>query len=207
MASADSSNWWATTEEGGYVRNVAIVRTRDDLLTVKFTSRDWKLLFGPHVPCGLGLLELLGFFSEEDISVGRLSLLEAASDVLETLKGDRDLLQYDYQYNIERYAASPRQRDSGPHSGFAIGGRQKHIVTEPGHCYVCELGERPDGRVGWVNIADVRAQQCIETDDAGAIKIYRRKRGLTWLEELPALIEFLAESTEAEVTVHNEHRR
>lgn len=125
------------------MRNVAIVRTRDDSLTVEFTSRDWKVLFGPHVPCGLRLLELLGFLSEEDISVGRLSLLEAASDVLETLKGDRDLLQYDYQYNIERYAAwsarssarcsaSPLRTSSSPGPSSDAWGRGSGIFLQQG---------------------------------------------------------------------------
>jgi hypothetical protein len=55
-------------------------------------------------------------------------------------------------------------------------------------------------------VRDLRTARSLETDNLGTITIHRRRKGLTWIEELPRLIEFLEEAEDLDVRVRNRHR-
>ncbi len=168
---------------------------------IRFTSRDWKLLHGPFVKSGTTLSTLLSFSSVEPISVQRSRLLNAAEEVLESISASSELLEYDYTYDFSGHGINPPHGGSGTFCGFKIDGRDKCIVSEPGHCHICEFVGG-----GRSNYHDLRNRVPVETDDWGTITVRRRRKGLSWLSELPALVDFLTQVPDEAVSVCNSHR-
>ena len=187
--------------------NTAVVIAESGSCALCFTSRDWKVLCAhPVQPNGIRLLDLLGFGSEEEIMVSRIELLLVARDMLELLRRDFDLLQYDYEFHIPARATHPRQRHTGPVTNIKIGGSGHILEGPPGHCYLFERPNYPDGRPTRRTVQDLRTARSLETDNCGTITIHRRRKGLTWTEELPRLIEFLEGVDDRKVRVQNRHR-
>jgi hypothetical protein len=184
--------------------NCATVSCAEGQHVVQFASRDWKLLTGPHVAEGNGLLALLGALSPQPLEVSRQKLLEAARAVLEVVERDRELLEHDYQF---QFSAAPAQvgeaPNSGGASGFTVDGRPASIwAREPGHCYLVVAAA--DGQQ---TIRDLREERRAQTDDWGDIRVHRRRRGLAWPVQLPLLVDFLDRQEMETVTVDMAARR
>ena len=187
--------------------NTVVVIAQSGSCALRYTSRDWKVLCAPPVqPRGNRLLDLLGFMSEDEITVSRTELLLVGRCMLELLRRDFDLLQYDYEFHIPARATHPRQRHTGPVTNVKIGGSGHILEAPPGHCYLSELPQYPDGSPTRRTVQDLRTARSLETDNCGTITIHRRRKGLTWTEELPRLIEFLEGVDDRKLRVQNRHR-
>lgn len=186
--------------------NEAIIQAEAAAHTIKFTSRDWKLLHGPFVEHGNALLRLLGFSGSQSITVHRAELLQVSEEVMSVLARDFELLQYDYTYHFSGTDKNRKTGGSGGFCGFKIKGEYWCIFAEPGHCYLCQTVRSADGQARGGNFVDLRNCQPVQTDDWGVITIRRRKKGVSWISELPGLIEFLRQIPDLQVEVQNQHR-
>ncbi len=138
------------------------------------------------------LLGMIGAAYAQEQYYERTALLQAATEFDDALGQQRDLLPYHYSYQIGD--GKTFGRGSGGASGFHINGKVHSIRAGAGTCYLQEIGVGSDGRGSVVNTIDIRDQKCVETDDYGPIKIYRRKLKLTLFETMPLLVSFLRNS-------------
>jgi hypothetical protein len=167
---------------------------------MRITNTDWKIAEILTVS-GLKFFPMLSLPSGEVAAHQREELLISAKEFLEAFKKNQKLLQYYYTFEITPPGIGRRPPSSGSVSGFKINGKYCCIYSGMGECYISEFEVQPDGMGKVVKNIDVRDQKCIETDDWGAIKIFRRKKKLTWSEVLPTLIEFLKGLPDDEIRV------
>jgi hypothetical protein len=167
---------------------------------MRITSTDWKVA-GRLTVSGLKFFPMVSLPSGEVAVHPRKELLISAKAFLEAFKRNQKLLQYYYTFEITPPGMGRRRPSSGSVSGFKINGKYCCIYSGMGECYITEYEVGPDGKGEVVKTVDVRDRKRIKTDDWGYIKIFRRKKKLTWPEVLPPLIEFLKEILDKEICV------
>jgi hypothetical protein len=179
--------------------SATIIRDGDETHQIRFSHRDWMLLWGP------GFLEGPAFSNTVAGGIPKGSLVQrdgntlhaAASNLLGAIKRDYDLLRYDYSYKV---ADKPKRYGGG--QGIVVNGRTGVLSLRPkGYCSI----EIIDSRVTPPRIAeviDLRGKESFETD-SGNLKVYPRKAETHWLEILPPLMALL--STRLKRTLVLEH--
>jgi len=173
---------------------------------MKITNTDW-IVAGVLTVSGLKFFPMVTLESNEEAIYPRDELLTEANAFLKAFGRDQKFLQYHYSFEIAPPGGLPKSRGSGSVSGFKINDKYFCIVAGMGECYLLELGSKSNKINDVSRRVDVRDRKCIETDDWGVIKIFRRKKKVTWPEVLPPLIEFLRNLPDSEVHVRVEENQ
>lgn len=170
---------------------------------MKITNTDHSVTSTPAFANNLEFIWIVNTSPGDVVTHTRDYVLSAAETFLKIVENDLSLLQYHYTYEatMPLRGRSLKTRGSGGCSGFHVDGKACAIWGGMGECYVDEYGILPDGKRGVVRATDVRDRKRVETDDWGPIKIFRRKKKLTWPEVLPPLIEFLKQLPDEEVRI------
>jgi hypothetical protein len=170
--------------------SATIIRDGDAAHRLQITHRDWMLINGPGFVEGPIFIAAFGIFENFTVAGGIAkgalvhregqTLFDASSTLLSGIQRDQDLMRYDYSYKI----ADHRKQFGGGRS-IAVDGRPGILSLRPkGYCLIRFV----DGKSPY--LVDLRGRDGFMTD-AGAIKLYRRKANIRWLDILPPLVTFL----------------
>ena len=170
-------------------------------LTVRYSHSELKCLGGPLLP-GNAFKGALGLWDNFSVSNGmdtnawrikpRISLLQAAQELLATWVTDRELFQYDYQYS---FSTNPKQRNTGG-MGIIAEGRTGIIdARRPGQIFI---------RFNQETVQDLRKCGAVETPN-GILKVHRRRNKLDWEPKLTRLTEFLNSLSDDTVRIRHHH--
>ncbi len=193
-------------------QSAIIVRDGEDNHRLLTTDRDTGLLFGPFFKEGVCFLNAFGVFDNFTVAGGISKgsratrrgrvLHNAASALLAGINRDADLLCYDYSYG---FANDPVRHGGG--QTISIRGRSGIISTRPkGFCTIELFDSNNEGGPRIAEFIDLRIVGSVETDTSGAVKVYRRKAEMHWLETLPPLLEFLHPRLARELVVEHHDR-
>ncbi len=184
---------------------------------VNFTSRDWKVLSHPDCPPGREWLNVFGFSGPPGTSVAkglevgyavagdRLAMIATSERLLSHLRGEEELLRYDYVVTVRPgLMGKPESRFGGGGVGgiATVSGQRYGLMLSPGRCYL-ESVPTPSGRQ---SVIDLRRERRFVADGGKTFAVGRRTQGLAWPTELPALLEFLSGLPEPTVAIYNHHR-
>lgn len=186
--------------KGGVMLIQILFQGKSDKYIMRITNTDWEIAERLTVS-GLKFFPMFSLPSGEVAAHQREELLISAKAFLEAFKRNQKLLQYYYTFEITPPGIGRRPPSSGSVSGFKINGKYCCIYSGMGECYISEFEVQPDGTAKVVKNIDVRDQKHIETDDWGTIKIFRRKKKLTWSEVLPPFIDFLEQLPDNDVQI------
>jgi len=207
---------------------VIVLMAPDPLLEVRFSSRDWKLLQEDYLPGSARFLYELGFVGDtstaDGLQVGqtvqrsRTGALDAAENLWAVLEAEIELLGNDYLCEPERgQRAGGRALVSKRLGNVRAGDVEYSIEMPPGQCRLESpptVLEEFDPRVGRVcvrpvrhPVKDLRLERVFLSENYGAIRIRKRRRGTAWGKALPILIEALRKpGTPEELRIYNAHR-
>ena len=171
--------------------SATILRDGDDAHRLQVTHRDWMLINGPGFVEGPLFVAAFGIFENFTLAGGiprgslvyrdGQTLFDASVNLQAGIERDFELMRHDYSYKIGN---EPKQ--SGGGQGISVDGRPGILSLRPkGYCSIRFVDRKPS------EVIDLRDKDGFVTD-AGAIKLYRRKAEIHWLEILPPLIKFLS---------------
>ena len=172
------------------------IESDDRALKVRYSHRELKCLGGPLLPSGQAFKGALGLWDNFSVANGmdteawtikpRISLLQAAQELLVAWETDRELFQYDYQYS---FSTNPKQKNTAG-MGIIVEGRTGIIdARRPGQIFIRFVDQQNKGNEKVV--LDLRKCGAVETS-IGILKIHRRANKLDWEPKLTRLIEFLS---------------
>jgi hypothetical protein len=188
-----------------------IVHDGQDSHRLVISHRDWGLLFGPGFSEGPLFSSACGVYENFSVAGGIPKgsqvtrkgnvLRNAARTLLAGIQRDADLLRHDYSYGFD----GERTRHGGA-QGIQVRGRGGILSTRPkGYCSI-ELYDADAKQPRIAELIDLRIVKSIETDGLGAVKVFRRKADMRWLETLPPLIDFLQPRMEKMLVVEHLER-
>ncbi len=190
----------------------ADIEAGNSLYQLRYSSRDLRFLGGPLLPEAEDFLQALGLWDNYRVATGmnteawtsrpRATLMEAATELLNKIRTDREVLGYQYQY---AFPADGNSRASGGQAGFKVDGQDAYIdARPPGQLYLSFTSPTEPSATHEIRVRDIRRERSIMTD-WGELKVYRRKMPLTWLEKLPGLIGFLARQSCRELRIRHHY--
>ena len=144
-----------------------------------------------------------GIPSGVETTKSRIVAKLAIEALIQKLRDDFDLLEYDYSYSDPDH---PSSKLGGGQSGYRAFGYLAAIDARPsGFCQLKLSEVAPSGRGRTVGLMDVRNRETIPLDSGGEIRVRRRKIGLDCLPKLEALRSFLNDGQfkDVVITVHS----
>jgi hypothetical protein len=132
----------------------------------------------------------------------RDNVLAAAETFYNIIQKDLTLLEYDYitECTIPGYEHLSPSRGRGS-VGVQIDGRLYVLRGGAGYCCLSLMEIQPDGTGTCVKKIDCRERKIIKTENLGDVKIFRKKKKLTWAKILPPLIDFLKQLEDDQIEV------
>lgn len=183
--------------------------------TFVFRSRDWKVLTHLRDPVASAWMSAFGFspggpeFSVSrglqigyEVSGNRATMLDATERLIERLRFEQNLLEYDYVVRITPgLSGEPfRNISGGCISSFTLGRKYFALSLSPGQCLLEE------SKIKNAQVIDLRGETSFETDGPVTFKIGRRHRGLAWNTVLPDLSAYLRAQRRRTIAIFNHHR-
>ncbi len=177
------------------------IKQKDKEFSLCYSSRDLKFLGGELLSEGTGFIIALGIYDNFSTSTGQnidawttkssSILLELSEILLQKILKDFELLKYDYRYGL---TSEDKSRSSG--------GRTLKINGEFG-----VIDARRPGQITFVvqnkEVYDLRSVKPIQTDNAGVLKVYKKRNQINWHEKLQDLINFLKRLVEDEIRIRH----
>ncbi len=183
--------------------------------TFAFRSRDWKVLVNLRDPAASAWMSAFGFSPhgpEFSVACGlqigyevtglRATMLEATDCLIERLRTEQNLLEYDYGVRLTPgLRGEPFRNLTGGRAGsFSLGRKYFGLSLCAGQCYLEE------SKLKSPQVIDLRAQTEFETDGPISFKIGRRHRGLAWSTLLPEISGYLRGQRRTRIAIFNHHR-
>lgn len=129
----------------------------------------------------------------------RKQMLEATRALIARIEPERDLLACDYKVRLVPGLRGEPFRDVTGHgiASFTVKGKYFGLSRRPGMCRLEESTLRRP------KVIDLRRLDSFETDDRIRIEVKPVRKGLGWIEILPAIELFLSQSRAASVAIRN----
>ncbi len=176
---------------------------KSDKHIMKVTNTDRSVTSAPAFASNLEFIWIVNTPPGDVVTHARDYVLSVTKEFLELVENDLPLLQYHYtcEINIPGCEHLGPSRGSGMVGGIRIDGSLYSLSNGMGECHLDLIHLRPDGTGERVRKIDIRDRKRIQTDNIGVIKIFRRKKKLTWPEVLPPLIKFLKRLPDDEILI------
>lgn len=175
---------------------------QSDKHVMKVSGTDRSVTSAPTFAEHLEFIWIMNQDPGDIVSYARDYVLSVAETFLELINKDLPFLQYFYmcEHTMPGYEHLPPMRSRGI-GGIRIDGKLYLFDCGMGECHLTLLRLRPDGTGEEVKKIDCCDRKRIETDNLGVLKIYRRKKKLTWPDALPPLIKFIRQLPDDEVRI------
>jgi hypothetical protein len=174
---------------------------QNDVCDLRLSQVDWDILAiaGKLCPGEMDVIAGVDDFGAPRLVKG-LEFLKAVETVLAMLEREKDKLPYVYGFKIVEGLAAGTS-GSGMTTGIRIDGERFWYSLQAGlgRCILEKLTQTPDGKVVVLETRDVRDLKTLKTENAGEIKIYRKKTSTHLKENFVRLRDFATRHTDEDV--------